>query len=214
MRIVAPVSRVAEIEPLAQAGASEFYCGLVPPDWLGRFHAINANRRPSGNLTRYEDLARAIDIAHAHEATVSLVLNAQHYSAAQIGAAEDIAGRFAALGGDALIVSDLGLLHALALRFPALRMHVSSVATCRNAGAARLCRELGAQRLILPRDVTLAEAASIAAEVPDIEIEAFVLNDGCIFEEGACHTIHLPGQLGGPICLDRFEYRYRPSGRR
>ncbi|CAM5332508.1 U32 family peptidase [Thauera sp.] len=209
MRIVAPVSRVAEIEPLAQAGASEFYCGLVPPDWLGRFHAINANRRPSGNLTRYEDLARAIDIAHAHEATVSLVLNAQHYSAAQIGAAEDIAGRFAALGGDALIVSDLGLLHALALRFPALRMHVSSVATCRNAGAARLCRELGAQRLILPRDVTLAEAASIAAEVPDIEIEAFVLNDGCIFEEGACHTIHLPGQLGGPICLDRFEYRYR-----
>ncbi|MBV2262890.1 MAG: U32 family peptidase [Thauera sp.] len=212
MRIVAPVARVAEIAPLAQAGANEFYCGLVPPDWLGRFHAINANRRPSGNLTRYEDLASAIDIAHAHGATVSLVLNAQHYSAAQIDAAEEIAGRFADLGGDALIVSDLGLLHALALRFPALRMHVSSVATCRNAAAARLCRELGAQRLILPRDVTLAEAASIAAEVPDIEIEAFVLNDACIFEEGACHTIHLPGLLGGPICLDRFDYRYCRRG--
>lgn len=209
MRIVAPISRVAEIAPLAQAGASEFYCGLLPPEWLGRFHALNANRRPSGNLTRYEDLAAAVEQAHAHGAALSLVLNAQHYSAAQAEAAVQIAQRFAELGGDALIVSDLGLVQLLAARFPALRVHVSSVATCRNAAAARLCRELGARRLILPRDVTLAEAAAIAAAVPDIEVEAFVLNDGCIFEEGACHTIHLPGQLGGPICLDRYQYRYR-----
>jgi hypothetical protein len=209
MRIVAPVSRVAEIAPLAQAGASELYCGLLPPEWLGRFHALNANRRPSGNLTRYEDLAAAVEQAHAHGATLSLVLNAQHYSAAQAEAAVQVAQRFADLGGDALIVSDLGLVQLLAARFPALRVHVSSVATCRNAAAARLCHELGARRLILPRDVTLAEAVGIAAAVPEMEVEAFVLNDGCIFEEGACHTIHLPGQLGGPICLDRYQYSYR-----
>jgi len=209
MRIVAPISRVAEVALLAQAGASELYCGMMPPEWLGRFHALSVNRRPSGNLTRYEDLASAIELAHAHGATLSLVLNAQHYSAAQGEAATAVAERCAELGGDALIVSELGLVQLLAARLPGLRVHVSSVATCRNAGAARLCRELGARRLILPRDVTISEAAAIAAEVPDIEIEAFVLNDGCIFEEGACHTIHLPGQLGGPICLDRYQYRYR-----
>ncbi len=209
MKIVAPVSRLAEIEPLAQAGANEFYCGVVPPEWLGRFHALNANRRPSGNLASYADLASAIERTHAQGATLSLVLNAQHYSGAQAEAAMELAQRFADLGGDSLIVSDLGMLLRLAERLPALRLHVSSVATCRNAAAARLCRELGARRLILPRDVTLAEATAIADEVPDIEIEAFVLNDGCIFEEGACHTIHLPGQLGGPICLDRYQYVYR-----
>lgn len=209
MRIVAPVSRVAEVAVLAAAGATELYCGLVPPDWRGRFQSISANRRPSGNLASYADLAEAVRSAHAHAAALSLVLNAQHYAAAQIEAAEEIAGRFADLGGDALIVSDLGLVERLATRFPALRVHVSSVATCRNAAAARLCQALGARRLILPRDVTLAEATAIAEEVPDIEIEAFVLNDGCIFEEGSCHTIHLPGQLGGPICLDRYRFRHR-----
>src|SRR5690606_26732035 len=143
MRIVAPISRVAEVALLAQAGASELYCGMMPPEWLGRFHALSVNRRPSGNLTRYEDLASAIELAHAHGATLSLVLNAQHYSAAQGEAATEVAERFAELGGDALIVSDLGLVQLLAARLPGLRVHVSSVATCRNAGAARLCRELG-----------------------------------------------------------------------
>ncbi len=123
---------------LAEAGATELYCGLVPPDWRGRFQSISANRRPSGNLASYADLAEAVRSAHAHAAALSLVLNAQHYAAAQIEAAEEIAGRFADLGGDALIVSDLGLVERLATRFPALRVHVSSVATCRNAAAARL----------------------------------------------------------------------------
>ncbi len=208
MNIVAPISRVAEIEPLAAAGAEEFYCGVVPQEWIGRFHALNANRRPSGNLGSYEDLARAVDAAHANGCTLSLVLNAQQYSAAQADAATEIAHRFADMGGDALIVSDLGLVAVLGEQLAQTRIHVSSVATCRNAGAARFCRDLGAKRLILPRDVTLVEACSIAAEVPEIEIEAFVLNDGCVFEEGACHTIHLPGQLGGPICLDNYAYEY------
>ena len=60
MRIVAPVSRVAEVAVLAEAGATELYCGLVPPDWRGRFQSISANRRPSGNLASYADLAEAV----------------------------------------------------------------------------------------------------------------------------------------------------------
>lgn len=215
MKIVAPIARVAEIEALAQAGANELYCGLVPRQWVGRFHALNANRRPTGNLGDYDELARAVAAAHAAGCTLSLVLNAQQYPAAQAEAAAGIAHAFVDMGGDALIISDLGLLHAVHSRLPATRLHVSSVATCRNAAAARFCRDLGARRLILPRDVTLDEACSIAAEVPDIEVEAFVLNDGCVFEEGACNTIHLPGQLGGPICLDNYAYTHRHrDGRR
>ena len=41
-----------------------------------------------------------------------------------------------------------------------------------------------------------------------------ILNDGCVFEEGVCHTIHLPGKLGGPICLDNYQSTYyRRDGR-
>lgn len=209
MRIVAPVSRVSEVESLALAGADELYCGIVPPEWVGRFHSLTANRRSSGNLGSYDELGLAVEIAHRHRASVSLVLNAQQYSAEGVTAALEIAQRFLELAGDSLIVSDLGLLDALAGRLPGTRIHVSSVATCRNAAAARLCRDLGARRLILPRDVTIAEAAGIADEAADCEIEAFVLNDGCVFEEGTCNTIHLPGRLGGPICLDTYAHHYR-----
>lgn len=212
MKIVAPVSRLDEVAVLASAGANELYCGLALPEWQGRFQAASANRRPSANFRSYVELSAAIEIAHQHGAALSLVLNAQHYSAQQLEAAAVMADRFTELGGDALIVSDLGLLQMLAVRVPGLRLHVSSVATCRNASAAQLCQELGAHRLILPRDVTIDEAVGIARALPELEIEAFILNDACIFEEGACHTIHLPGQLGGPICLDRYRYRYQRRG--
>jgi hypothetical protein len=70
-------------------------------------------------------------------------------------------------------------------------------------------RDLGASRIILPRQTSVREAVAIAAAVPDVEIETFVLNDGCVFEEGLCSTLH----EAGPICLVDWTYRVRaPEG--
>lgn len=217
MHIVSPISRLAEIEPLAQAGADEFYCGMLPRDWVTNFKTANANRRLFGNLDSYAELETAVATAHRLGKKLSLVLNAQHYTAAQVIALVDIARRFAALDGDAVIVSDIALLAALAEALPQLRLHLSSVASCRNSEAARFYQGLGVRRIILPRDVSIAEAARMAARAPELEFELFVQNDGCVFEEGVCHTIHLPGKLGGPICLDNYATRYfrrdaRPLG--
>lgn len=205
MKIVAPISKVEEVAPLAAAGADEFYCGVVPAEWTARFNSAGVNRRIFGNLGSYEDLAAAIAAAHAQRRTISLVLNAPHYGAEQMAALLELAGRFASLGGDALIVGDIGLLGLLAAEGPGIRLHVSSLLACRNAEAAALYHALGARRIVLPRDVALSEMAAMVAANPGIEFEAFILNDGCVFEEGSCHTIHLPGRLGGPICLDRYE---------
>jgi U32 family peptidase len=208
MKIVAPISRVEEVAPMAAAGAGEIYCGIVPPDWTERFHSAGVNRRAFGNLTRYEELAEAVSIAAHHGATVSLVMNAPHYGDAEMEALVGLAERFAAMGGHALIVGDIGLLGLLAQQASPLRLHASSLLACRNADAAALLGELGARRVVLPRDLTLGEITAIAAANPGLEFEAFVLNDGCVFEEGNCHTIHLPGRLGGPICLDRYTIDY------
>lgn len=215
MKIVAPIASVEEAEALVRAGAREFYCGFVPDEWIGRFRAVNANRRPSGNFRDHAELRRAVDAAHRHGGSISLVLNAQSYTDEQIAATITLADTFLQIGGDSLIVSDLGLVGELFQHVPLSRIHVSSVATCRNSSAARLCKELGASRMIPPRDVTVGEACEIAAEVPGIEIEAFILNDGCVFEEGACATLHLPQNLGGPICLDNHtpHYRRRSGGK-
>ncbi|MNZ30198.1 putative protease YhbU precursor [compost metagenome] len=212
MKIVAPVASMEEVKALSRAGAREFYCGFVPDAWIEKFGVLNANRRPSGNFRSHAELEQAIRIAHQNDCSMSLVLNAQSYTNDQLTALVTLAELFRDMGGDALIVSDLGLIGELVGHVPSLRIHVSSVATCRNGSAARLCRDLGASRLILPRDITIGEAREISAETPDLEIETFILNDGCIFEEGACATVHLPRNLGGPICMDNFVNHYSRRG--
>lgn len=214
MHIVAPISRVAEVELLAEAGAREFYCGILPQEWVGSFKTSNSNRRIFGNLTTYADLEHATALAHACGCYMSLVLNAQHYTQDQIALLVDVAKRFRDGGGDSLIISDIGLILAISEALPGFRIHVSSVASCRNGEAARFYHGLGARRVILPRDIMVSEAARLVKDSPQIEFEAFVLNDGCVFEEGVCHTIHLPGKLGGPICLDQYSSEYfRLDGR-
>lgn len=204
MKITAPISRIEEIEPLARAGADELYCGVVPREWVERFGTGATNRRIFGNLSSYDELRAAVDAAHAAGSALFMVMNAQHYAGEQLDALVELAGRFDALGGDALIVGDVTLLALLGRQGLRCGLHVSSVMSCRNTEAARVHRDLGASRIVLPRDVTLAEVERMARALPDLEFEAFVLNDGCVFEEGACHTLHLPSRLGGPICLDRY----------
>lgn len=209
MKLVAPFSRVDEVVPLAEAGVDEFYCGVLPADWVDRFHSSGVNRRAFGNLSGYDELARAVELAHGMGRTVSLVLNAQHYTGEMVEALLVLAAKFADMGGHAAIIGDIGLLSLLAESKTSLRLHVSSLLSCRNGGAAALYGDLGAHRVVFPRDVTLAEMARVRQANPDLEFESFILNDGCVFEEGSCHTIHLPGRLGGPICLDKYTIGYR-----
>lgn len=211
MKINAPISRLDEIPALLQAGAHELYCGVVPPDWVARFNTGAVNRRYFGNLPSHAALEQAVQAAHAGGGALFLVLNAQHYGEDSHAALLDIAARFHACGGDAAIVADLPLIAALRDELPQLAIHVSSVANCRNTSAIGLLRDFGVRRVILPRDVTLAEIERMARAAPDVEIEVFVLNDGCVFEEGLCHTVHLPPRLGGPICVDSFAMEYRDA---
>jgi U32 family peptidase len=198
MKIVAPIVNVGEIEVLANAGANEFYCGFVPDDWGTRFRAANLNQRPSDNFCSYAELAQAVRVAHQCDCSLALVLNAQSYTDEQGDALVSIANSFLDMGGDALIVSDLALIAELYEHVPLRRIHISSVATCRTHSAAWFCKELGASRLILPRDVTIDEACEIASEVPGLEVETLILNDAW-----------MPRRLGGPIGMDNYANRCR-----
>ncbi|HUW36800.1 MAG TPA: U32 family peptidase [Rhodocyclaceae bacterium] len=215
MKVTAPISRIDEIEPLAAAGADELYCGVVPKEWIARFNTGAVNRRYFGNLGGLEELRDAVAIAQRSGAKLFMVLNAQSYGGTHQDALVELAGRFRDFGGDAVIVADIALIAELRERQPDLAIHVSSVAGCRNSAGIGFYRDLGVRRVILPRDVTLDEIGAMARAADGVEIEAFVLNDGCVFEEGVCHSIHLPANQGGPICIDSrtFDYRDAKGGR-
>lgn len=208
MKITAPISHIDEIGPLVVAGAKELYCGVVSANWVAQFNTGAVNRRYFGNLPSLSELQKAITLSHELGAQLFLVLNAQHYGEAQLEALIDLGDSFHNMGGDAAIVADLTLIAALREKVPGLAIHVSSVASCRNSAAVSFYQDLGVRRVILPRDVSLEEIEVITKVCPDVELEVFVLNDGCVFEEGVCHSIHLPKKLGGPICVDSYPFEY------
>jgi collagenase-like PrtC family protease len=111
------------------------------------------------------------------------------------------------MGVSALIVADMDLLLALVEAGHAAQLHLSSLATSSNAASSRFFRDLGVSRIILPRHLTLAEIDQCV--IDEMEFEAFLINDGCVFEEGLCATTH----DAGTFCLaDGDELKDMPPG--
>lgn len=199
MKLLAPVKSSQEVAPLLAAGAEEFYCGITPPDWQERYPEAWVNRRSplSAGVSDLDDFQRILDSASGHP--VYVALNAPFYPAGSLEMLLEFGSRLLAKGASALIVSDMDLLLALIDAGLADRIHVSSLATCTNPGSAAFFRDLGVSRVILPRHLTLSEIERTM--VPGLELEAFLLNNGCVFEEGLCATTH----AAGPFCLNDGE---------
>jgi U32 family peptidase len=212
VKILAPVRNSEEVLPLCEAGAGEFYCGLSPPDWEQKFGQASVHRRNANaaGVPNVEDLRRIVTLAHPRP--VFATLNAPSYPSGAVPRLVEF-GRMLLhdVGVSALIVAEWELLLGLCDEGLAPRLHISSLACCRNQGAAAFYRNLGVARVILPRHMTLAEIEETA--VAGLECEVFALNDGCAFEEGTCSTTHAFGpyciadQVGGHHRLaERYEF--------
>lgn len=209
MKILCPIMAPDEVEFLVANGADELYCGVVPSKWLARYtSAVWLNRRSphKGNLPSLEALRDLVNQAGAHGVPVYLTLNSPYYTDDQYPLLLDLA-RVATedIGIAALIVQDVGLITALREEMPAAHIHVSSIGVSLNPETVQFYAELGAQRVILPRSLRLPEIAAIREAVGDaVELEVFILNEGCAFEEGYCLTTH---QAVGAFCAEPWEYR-------
>lgn len=87
---------------------------------------------------------------------------------------------------DAVIVSDLGIFSFIRENFPNLAIHVSTQANTTNAMAAKMWHNLGAERVVLARELSIDEIKAISKENPDLELEAFVHGAMCISYSGRC----------------------------
>lgn len=193
MKLLAPLRHSSEVDPLLAAGAEEFYCGLTPPDWQQRFSQSWINRRApaSAGVADLADFRQLLTRAAGHP--VYVTLNAPYYPAGAMELLRGFSHTLLEAGAAGLIVADLDLLLTLADAGLAQKIHLSSLATCTNPASAAFFRELGVGRIILPRHLSLAEIE--ACRIPGLEFEVFLLNDGCVFEEGLCATTHAAGAL-------------------
>ena len=92
-----------------------------------------------------------------------------------------------AIGVDALIISDLGVFSVAKEAVPNMEIHVSTQANNTNYKSAQMWYKLGAQRVVVARELSMKEIRQIRDSIPeDMEIEAFVHGAMCISYSGRC----------------------------
>ncbi len=164
-------------------------------------------RGGSDNLTDSE-LQQALAFAHARGTKVYITLNAFLHDP-ELDALPEYVQLLEALGVDAVIVSDLGVV-TVVQEHSSLPVHLSTQASCLNPFAARLWKRLGVERIVLGREVSVAEAQQIRTEA-DVEVELFIHGAMCMAYSGHCtisnHTAGRDSNRGGCIQSCRFEYQ-------
>lgn len=199
-RIVAPVCSVREAEQLMAAGADEFYCGAMLDEWVGVFGDADLLTRRQGRLSHFEsrkELGTLLRLCADAGRPVALTLNAR-YSRVTEPTALALAEMWEQTGGEAVIVTDLGILLALRNRHPRLKLRLSLLAGAFNSASVAFFARLGISRAILPRDLTVKEIGDLIARFSRMEYEALVLNQKCQFIDGFCgfyHATRLPGDV-------------------
>jgi putative protease len=196
IKVLSPLRDVSEVAPLRAAGADEFYCGLAPSGWQDDFGTAWSNRRHPQAAGVANERALEDIIAAAGPVPVYVAINSPDYPPGAVKILAEFGQRLLQdMGVSALIVANMDLLLALVEAGHAAKLHLSSLATATNAGSARFFKSLGIPRIILPRHLTLGEIDQCVIE--GVEFEAFLINDGCVFEEGLCATTH----QAGTFCL-------------
>jgi U32 family peptidase len=130
-------------------------------------------------------LAQGIAEAHALGKKLYCVLNSAPHNAKLETLIEDIA-EVVALGPDALIVSDPGVIHLIRQHFPHIELHLSVQANTVNWAAVQFWAQNGISRVILSRELALDEIEQIRRKVPQMELEVFVHGALCMAYSGRC----------------------------
>lgn len=133
-----------------------------------------------------DELVRAVALAKQHGVHVYVTLNTMPRSD-EVERMPLYLERLDSAGIDAVIVADIGVMRTVQKVAPRLDIHVSTQASVVNYVSARTWHELGASRIVLARELSLEEIATIRAKTSSkLELEAFVHGAMCMSYSGRC----------------------------
>lgn len=112
---------------------------------------------------------------------------------------------------DAVIVADLGIFQLVREHAPKLPIHVSTQANNTNWLSVKTWRDLGAERVILAREMSLKDIKEIREKVPDVDIEVFIHGAMCMAYSGRCllsnYFTHRDANRG--VCAQDCRWNYK-----
>ncbi len=174
--LLLPAGSKEKLDYAIHYGADAVYLGMVD-------FSLRAMRK--GELITIDNLKDCIDLAHSMGKKVYLTLNIFAYDNDIKGMIE-CSERINDANPDAILFSDFGVYNIIKKYMPKIPLHVSTQTNILNSEAVKFWRDLGAQRVVLSRDLSLEQIAEIKKNVPDIEYEVFVHGAQCVSFSGRC----------------------------
>ena len=131
------------------------------------------------------ELIEGLRYAHDRNKKVYLTANILPHNA-DIEEFKEYLNEIAPLGFDGILVSDPGMFSIVKDKCPELPIHISTQANNVNYASAQFWKSMGADRVVLAREMSFKEIAEIRDKNPDLELEAFVHGAMCISYSGRC----------------------------
>ena len=184
IEILAPAGSPEAMAAAVESGADAVYLGLK--QFNARGNAINFS---------IEDLERYVPLAHQHGTRVYVTFN----TLVKMNEMEPLLAHLASAveaGIDGVILQDIGLGRMIQRHFPNIRRHASTQMAIHNLEGVRFCVDEGFERVVLARELTLAEISKIREAFPPevIELEVFCHGAMCYTYSGMCF---FSGSVGG-----------------
>lgn len=202
VELLAPCGSYESFQAAVNAGADAVYLG--GRQFGARAYAENFSE---------DELIKTISQAHFFGVKVYLTVNTLVKEREFSGLAEALMPLYEA-GLDGAIVQDMGVLCFLKRNFPELKLHASTQTTITGAYGAAYLKELGCERIVPARELSLEELREIKRRV-SVEIEAFIHGAMCYCYSGQCLMSSMIGGRSGNRgrCAGPCRLPYRTAGK-
>lgn len=182
--LLAPAGNLEILKGVIESGADAVYVG----------GSMFGARAYANNFTE-EELLEAIDFAHLRGVKVYLTVNTLIKNS-EFSKLYDYLLVYYKRGLDAVIVQDIGVVKVIHEYFPSMEIHTSTQMTVTGADGVRFLSQFGVTRVVMAREVSLAEMKRIHEET-GMELEAFVHGALCYSYSGQCLFSSILGGRSG-----------------
>lgn len=180
------MKNLTKIELLAPAGDKEkletaLHFGADAVYFAGKNYGLRAMSSNFTNQEMEQAVARVHELGKKAYVTLNIYAHNKDFEGL-----EEYVKFLEKIKVDAVLVSDIGILSFIKEKAPNLPIHISTQANTTNQYSVAFYKNLGAERVVLARELSLNEIQEIHNANPDIELEAFVHGAMCISYSGRC----------------------------
>ncbi|MBE6024193.1 MAG: U32 family peptidase [Cellulosilyticum sp.] len=193
MNVLVPLNNIDHIDDYIEAGAREFYIGFYDEAWWEKFGEYADINRLTGfkkdaNPYNFEEVLEIIRQVKQRDVQVYVTFNSSIYNQEQLAYVEGYMQRLKETPLDGVIVSCAELVEVA--KKVGLSAVISTIAGIYNSDLTKFYCDLGAKRVILPRDLSIKEIEEIVKKQPNVEYEIFMMRNGCRFSDSNCLGFH------------------------